>query len=310
MTERRGLEPTLKEHSENPEPQTDVLSARAEERQTRQDTPSAAEEPLTREERDHVSKNRRLSSLTVYSVVLKDGEEELDRPKTSLWWSGVAAGIAISSSVLAEGVIRSGLGADHPYLHMIESFGYSFGFVLVIMSRLQLFTENTITVVLPVLAAPSRNNLYCSLRLWAIVFLANMVGTSLTAAIAVHGGVLPLEVLEAIVGISREVAELDPGQTLLRGIPAGFLIAALVWMLPSARGTELFIIVMVTWLIAAGGFTHVVVGSNEIFTLVFSGELTVFSAFIHHILPTLIGNVFGGTGLFAMLAYGQISQEM
>ena len=116
--------------------------------------------------------------------------------------------------------------------------------------------------------------------------------------------------MPAILGISREVAELGPIDTLLRSIPAGFFIAALVWMLPSAKGTEVFVIILFTWLIAAGDFTHVIAGSNEIFSLMLNGEMHILTAFIGHILPMLVGNVIGGTGLFAMLAYGQISQEV
>ncbi|WP_413540301.1 formate/nitrite transporter family protein [Marinobacter sp. ELB17] len=81
-------------------------------------------------------------------------------------------------------------------------------------------------------------------------------------------------------------------------------------MLPSAKGSEELVIVLFTWLIAAGGFTHVIAGSNEIFTLVLNGEMNIFTAFIYHIAPVLIGNILGGTGLFAMLAYGQVHEEM
>ena len=93
-------------------------------------------------------------------------------------------------------------------------------------------------------------------------------------------------------------------------VPAGLLIAAVVWMLPSAKRSEALVIILFTWLIAAGDFTHVIAGSTEIFALVVIGELGPLTAFSHHILPVLVGNVIGGTGLFAMLAYGQIRREM
>jgi formate/nitrite transporter FocA (FNT family) len=284
--------------------------AKAQDRESREQTPTSSEKSLTRKERDSVAEHGNLSPLTVYSIILREGEDELQRPKISLWWSGVAAGVGISTSVLVEGIIRSNLGSDHPYLTLIESLGYTFGFVLVILCRLQLFTENTITVVLPVLAEPTRNRFYCSARLWGIVLAANFCGTFLTAAIAVHGGILTAETLAAILEISHHLATLTPAETFLRGIPSGFFIAAMVWMLPSAKGSEVLVIVMFTWLIAAGDFTHVIAGSNEIFTLVLNGEMNIFTALIYHIAPVLIGNILGGTGLFAMLAYGQVHEEM
>jgi formate/nitrite transporter FocA (FNT family) len=284
--------------------------ARVRDRESRERTPTPSEKSLTQKERDTVAEHSGLSSLAVYSIILREGEEELGRPKISLWWSGVAAGLGISTSVLAEGIIRAHLGSDHPYLTLIASLGYSFGFVLVILSRLQLFTENTITVVLPVLAQPTRNRFYDSARLWGIVLAANLCGTFITAAIAVHGGMLPAGTLTAVLEISRHLATLTPAETLLRGIPSGFFIAAIVWMLPSAKRSEVLVIVMFTWLIAAGDFTHVIAGANEIFVLVLNGEMTIFTALISHISPVLIGNIIGGTGLFAMLAYGQVHEEM
>jgi len=284
--------------------------AKAQDRESREQTPTQSEKSLTQKERNTVSEHGNLSPLTVYSIILREGEDELRRPKISLWWSGVAAGVGISTSVLVEGIIRSNLGSDHPYLTLIESLGYSFGFVLVILCRLQLFTENTITVVLPVLADPTRNRFYCAARLWGIVLAANLCGTFLTAAIGVHGGILPAETLAAIMEISHHLAELTPVETFLRGIPSGFFIAAMVWMLPSAKRSEVLVIVMFTWLIAAGDFTHVIAGSNEIFTLVLSGEMNILTALIYHISPVLLGNILGGTGLFAMLAYGQVHEEM
>ncbi|MBQ0764633.1 formate/nitrite transporter family protein [Marinobacter psychrophilus] len=290
--------------------QSSASEKKAKDRESREQTPTSSEKSLAPKERDSVAEHGGLSSLAIYSVILREGEEELQRPNISLWWSGVAAGAGISTSVLVEGIIRANMGSDHPYLTLIESLGYAFGFVLVILCRLQLFTENTITVVLPVLADPTRKQFYSAARLWAIVLAANLCGTFLTAAIATHWSILTADTLAAILEISRHLATLTPTETFLRGIPSGFFIAAMVWMLPSAKGSKVLVIIMFTWLIAAGGFTHVIAGSNEIFTLVLNGEMNIFTAFIYHIAPVLIGNVLGGTGLFAMLAYGQVQEEM
>lgn len=282
----------------------------AEEREARERSPTPTEKSLTRKERHAVDRHGNLSALTVYSVILREGEEELHRPAASLWWSGAAAGIGISTSIVAEGIIRSSLGSDHSGLHLLESLGYSFGFVLVILCRLQLFTENTITVVLPILAEPTRARFYHAARLWGIVFAANMAGTFFVAAVGVHTDILVPAILDAILEISRHAIELSATDTLLRGIPSGFFVAALVWMLPSSKGFALLVIVMFTWLIAAAQFTHVVAGSNEIFYLVFTGEVDFLRALSHHIAPMLLGNIIGGTGLFALLAYGQVHDEM
>lgn len=284
--------------------------AKVQDRESRESTPNSSEKSLTEQEREAVAEHGNLSALTNYSIIRREGEEELKRPVTSLWWSGVTAGIGISTSVLVEGIIRSNLGSEHPYLTLFESLGYTFGFVLVILGRLQLFTENTLTVVLPVLAEPTRAKLFFTARLWGVVLLANLCGTFFIATISVHGGILSADILAAILELSRHATTLEPTEALLRGIPSGFFIAALVWMLPSAKSSEVLVIIMFTWLISAGGFTHVVVGSTEIFNVVLAGEMNIFTAFFYYIFPVLIGNILGGTGLFAMLAYGQVHEEM
>lgn len=267
------------------------------------------ETSLTSHEQQQVGENLSLSAVTVYAVVRREGEEELSRPLSSLWWSGVAAGLGISASVVAEGVLHSQL-EGYAYQSLVENLGYTLGFVLVILGRLQLFTENTITVVLPILAKPTRRKFLRGARLWSVVFSANMLGCLIAALLLLQIVSLGDGHLEGMFYIARHYVEIKGLDTLLLGVPAGFLIAALVWMLPSAKGTELFLIIIFTFLIAAGGFTHVIAGAVEVFLLVLTGELGLWPGIADHILPTLAGNILGGTGLFAILAYGQVHEEM
>ena len=251
---------------------------------------------------------QRLSAVTVFETIRLEGDEELNRPVVSLWWSGVAAGLALSTSVLAEAILYRAL-AGSPAREAVAALGYALGFVIVILSRLQLFTENTLSVVLPVLAKPSGDNLWRSARLWAVVFVANLVGTFATAFISLKLGTTSPENTAAMLEVSRKVLEQTGLTGLIHAIPAGFFIAAIVWMLPSSKGFEIFTITAFAWLIAAGGFSHVVVGSAEVFLLTIHGELGLWTGLGTILLPALVGNVIGGTGLFAFLAYGQTEAE-
>lgn len=264
---------------------------------------------LTAREQDQVKKRRRLSAMTVYAILHAEGEEELRRPVRSLWWSGVAGGIAISTSLLAEGLLYNAF-EERPRRTFIAQFGYSAGFIIVTLSRLQLFTENTISVILPLLADWSLDKLGCMMRLWSVVLVANLVGTFATAFIALKLMVTAPENITAMLELSRNAAEIQDWRALLLGVPAGFYIAALVWLLPSSKSFEIFTIIFISWLIAAGGFTHVIVGSSKVFMVVINGDLSLWTALIHNLLPTFAGNVIGGSGLFALLAYAQVSREM
>ena len=120
--------------------------------------PGASDEDARHDEADE---HRRLAAVTVFQTIRGEGEEELSRPAMSLWWSGIAAGLALSTSVLAEAVLYRAL-AGNPAREAIAALGYALGFVLVILARLQLFTENTLTVVLPLMAKPSSSLLWRS----------------------------------------------------------------------------------------------------------------------------------------------------
>jgi formate/nitrite transporter FocA (FNT family) len=97
---------------------------------------------------------------------------------------------------------------------------------------------------------------------------------------------------------------------VLRAITSGFLIATMVWLLPSAEATQFHVIVVITYLIAAAGFMHIVAGSAEAFFLVFNGHLGVQAMIADFFVPVLTGNVIGGTALFALIAYAQVMEEI
>ena len=81
-------------------------------------------------------------------------------------------------------------------------------------------------------------------------------------------------------------------------------------MLPSSKGFEIWVILIITWVIAVGGFAHVIVGSAEAFLLLINGELGVLAVFAGYLLPVLLGNIIGGTALFSALAYAQVREEI
>ncbi len=253
---------------------------------------------------DHV----RLAAPTVYEIISRDGIEEMERPLMSLWWSGVAAGIGISVSLFIMAALRIELEGV-PGASALEKFGYSFGFLIVVLGRLQLFTENTITPVLPVLQSGTGEAFRCLGRLWAVVFAANLFGTFLTANMATFLPILSAEQLRAVVDISVHFAHRGILESFFTAIPAGFLVAAMVWMLPSSQGFEFWTILVVTYAIAIADTSHVIVGSTELFVALLHGKISVLGMMVQ-LSATCLGNILGGTGLFAILAYAQVKEEI
>lgn len=271
-----------------------------------EDTPS---EGLSDDEAESVAERRAGSAKVVHEVIRLQGDEELDRPVLSLLFSGFAAGVAISISVVAEALLH--LGLPHAaWTKLVSSLGYTVGFVIVIMGNLQLFTENTVTAVLPIATHPTLRNLRRLAKLWAAVFGANVAGTFLIAALISTGIILSPDARQASIDIAAEALAHDGLNILLLGMPAGFLVASIAWILPNARGSEFWVIVMITYVIALGGFSHVVAGSAEAWLLWLVGRASLYHATIGFILPALVGNIIGGTGLFAVLAHGQVRGEI
>lgn len=245
----------------------------------------------------------------IYAIVRKLGEEEMARPAISLWWSGFAAGLSISLSLLAQAVLQMRLPAAS-WRPLVADFGYCVGFVVVILSRQQLFTENTITVVLPVLANFTFGALTKLARLWSIVLLANMAGALCAAFFFDATPVLAPELKQEMLNVSAHILHHGWPDSLFRAIAAGFLMAAMVWMLPGAEAAQFHVIAMMTWLIAACGLMHIVAGSVEAFLLLVHGGLGVADMIAQFAAPVLIGNIIGGTALFALLAYAQVMKEI
>lgn len=262
-----------------------------------------------RHEERSVKQASRLSARLIYAVIRHDGDEELNRPLTSLVWSGLAAGILISLSVIAQASLHARL-PDESWRILVESLGYSAGFMVVIFGRMQLFTENTITTVLPVVAERSLTCLLKMLRLWAIVLASNILGCAIASGFLSIPHVIPNEMTDSLLAVARHATDGDMGQNFYRAMPAGIIIAAVVWIMPAAQGSSFLVILAMTWLLAASGSAHVVAGSVEAGLLVWSGHMSLTEAISRFFFPVLAGNVAGGTAVFTLLTWGQVKNEV
>lgn len=255
-----------------------------------------------------VKNKSRLASQTIYEIISREGAEELSRPMSSLAWSGYAAGICICFSVFTMAHLYQSLPHDAASMLLIK-LGYVVGFLIVITARLQLFTENTITVILPLLDKLSARNIGRTLKLWGVVFATNMLGTFSVAAMIILTKDLSTPYVEALFSVSRHAVEQPIIDIFLNGIPAGFLIAVLVWMMPSAKGSEFVLITVMIFLIALGDYSHVIAGSFEAFLLMLSGNVAISDA-LAYIGAAGLGNILGGSGVFTLLAYAQVKDEI
>ncbi|WP_427033666.1 formate/nitrite transporter family protein [Citrobacter freundii] len=248
-------------------------------------------------------------AMAIHEHIRQDGEKEMERDAMALLWSAIAAGLSMGASLLAKGIFHVQLEGV-PGGFLLENLGYTFGFIIVIMARQQLFTENTVTAVLPVMQNPTLGNFGLLMRLWSVVLLGNIIGTGVAAWAFEHMPIFDEETRDAFVKIGMDVMKNSPVEMFSNAIISGWLIATMVWMLPAAGAAKIVVIILMTWLIALGDTTHIVVGSVEILYLVFNGTLHWSDFFWPFALPTLAGNICGGTFIFALMSHAQIRNDM
>ena len=248
-------------------------------------------------------------AAAVHEQIRQEGEKELERDAMALLFSAIAAGLSMGASLMAKGIFQANLEGV-PGAFLLENLGYTFGFVIVIMARQQLFTENTVTAVLPVMHKLNGGNLLLLLRLWGLVLAGNLLGTGLAALAFNHLPVFDDAVREAFVSISMKIMHNSPWEMFANAMISGWIIATMVWMFPSAGAAKIWVIIMMTWLVALGDLTHIVVGSVEILYLVFNGDISWQQFIWPFALPTLAGNIIGGTFIFALISHAQIRNDM
>jgi len=239
----------------------------------------------------------------VYEAVRQEGLEELARSNSALAWSGLAAGLAMGFSLLSEAILQSRL-PDAPWRPLIAKFGYCVGFLLVVLGRQQLFTENTLTVILPLLRKPDPRMFGNVVRLWLIVLACNLLGAFAIAWIMGNTDAVSVEVRQVMKELGLASMNYRFGTLLLRGIFAGFLIALMVWLMPVAETARVWVIIIVTYIVGIGDFSHIIAGSVDAFYVVGIGQKTILDYFLY-IFPVLLGNIVGGSSIVAAIAHAQ-----
>jgi formate/nitrite transporter FocA (FNT family) len=272
-------------------------------------SPASKLDTLSDHQKEEVESQSRPNAALIHETIRAEGVSELERTTAALLLSGLAAGLSMGFSLVVQGELHANLPAG-PTRVLLSPFGYTVGFLIVVLGRQQLFTENTLTPILPLLHNRDLSTLRRVVRLWALVLTANIVGTWLFAAAVAHIPVFEPNVMDAFTDISRSTLQAGFGQTFVRAIFAGWLIALMVWLLPAAEGSRPFIIVIITYVVGLGAFAHIIAGSVECAFLVQTGEASIGDFITGFFVPTLLGNVLGGVALVAVLNYGQVVPEI
>ncbi len=271
--------------------------------------PAVAAPELTERQQQEAEDRTSVSAVVVHEAIRHDGEEELNRTASALAWSGLAAGMSMGFSFVGQALLRSYL-PDQPWRPLLVRLGYPIGFLIVIIGRQQLFTENTLTAIIPLLARRNVETLWQVIRLWAVVLLANLVGAHLFAWVVGNTPMFNRDVQHSMLQLATQAADVTFGSAVLRGIFAGWLIAMVVWMLAAIDTGRVAVIVIMTYLVGLSELTHIIAGSVEVLFLTMVGARSWWSIVEGYLVPTLLGNIIGGVSLTAAVNHAQVVAGM
>lgn len=240
---------------------------------------------------------------TILDTVITDGRNELERAKPGLALSGLSAGLNISLGAVAMAMVgamtEGGMGP------LAMAF-YPIGFIIVVLGRAQLFTENTVTPVTVVFAR--YRELGELLWFWTVVLAANLVGALIFAVAAVYVELLPPAANTLLYDDVSTKLGYGFALAAVKGIFGGWIVALMAWLVAAVQDTisQIVIVWMLAILIPLLSLTHSIAGAAEVLIAVFAGEATWFQYLFSFQIPTTLGNIIGGVVLVAILNYGQV----
>ncbi len=260
-------------------------------------------------ERRQAAQGAQFGPMVIHEVVREQGEEELTRSTTGLAWSGLAAGLSMGFSFLAESVLTAAL-PDEPWRKLVAGLGYSLGFLIAVIGQQQLFTETTLTALIPTLTKRDLASLRSTLRVWTVVLAANTTGTLIVGVLAARLDLFEPATVASMHALALKTVSMPFWSCVAKAGAAGWLIGLMVWLLPPSGSARPFIIILLTWTVAAFQFPHIVAGSVEAVYSVATGDTPPLDYLTRFFVPTLIGNVLGGTVLVGLLNHAPIQERL
>ncbi len=239
----------------------------------------------------------------------KIGGKRLDRSLAGDVMTAVIGGMSICFGIIAMAYASASFGgADGPSgAHFAAALAYPVGFVILLLGKSELFTEN---FLLPVTGVLERRGTLRQLgALWGVTLVFNLVGAAVFAFLVSRPGVLDDGARAVLTATAAHVVDYPFWTAFVKALFAGWLMTILTWLLLAAEGIgpRLVLIWLIGTLIILGEFTHVIISGAEVFLADFLGDEVATAAWLGgNFWPILAGNVIGGVIFVTLLQYVQV----
>jgi formate/nitrite transporter FocA (FNT family) len=246
----------------------------------------------------------RPSAQEIYKQVATNARQELRRTTTALGISGFGGGAFMGLSALGAALAVASLG-DTAVGRIVSSMFYPLGFIVVIIGRSQLFTENTLYPVALVLA--EKKEFWNTLRLWAVVLPSNVAGAFAFAMLASWTSGFEPATVAAMGQLGLKALAHPAAHVFWSGVIAGWIIALAAWMVSGSHSItgSVMVIWMLTFIVGLGNFAHCIASSCEILVAIMTHRAP-WVAYPSWFFPAVTGNICGGVGIVTILEYGQV----
>ncbi len=245
---------------------------------------------------------------------------------TSPWLTVTVLGVLAGSYIGFGGLLSTSVTFDMApiagigFTKIMAGAAFSLGLMLVVIAGAELFTGNNLMVSSVLSKEITFNNM---IRRWAVVYLANFVGSLLIALLFYCSGLWKTgegALGAAAVNVALKKTTLGFSEALFRGVGCNWLVCLAVWMALAARQTigKIFAIFFPIMGFVAIGFEHCVANMYFIPTgimikswagipaiqAISADGLTWGNCLWKNLLPVTMGNIIGGVVFVGMSYWG------
>ncbi len=246
------------------------------------------------------------SPLEIAKNYIEIGLYKVKLPILKMFALGIFAGMFIA--VAGIGATTAAATVANPALsRLLSAIIFPAGLAMVLIAGGELCTGNNL-IIISVLEKKAK--VRQMLTNWGVVYLGNLAGALLVAALVVYGHTPSLfegRLAESMVSIAVSKVNLSFVDAFIRGVLCNVLVCLAVWMSFAAKKVEgkMMISYFPILIFVLCGFEHCVANMYYIGAGLMAAKeygimaegLTWGSFFLKNLLPVSLGNIVGGAGI-------------